>query len=674
MDENIIIGIEIDRSKGLAQVAQFTAEAEKGKGITLPVKIANQGWGKALEKESKTAGAGLTELANRSKTADSALLNMNRVVQDMPYGFMGVQNNLNPLLESFQRLKAESGSTGSAMKALVGSLAGGGGLGLALAAVGSAISFASIGLSMWAKRGQEAKASSEGLSGAINSFADSEKNANKSVADHIAKLLSLEALLVSSAVSQERKNAAIKSAKDQYPSYLGLLDMDMVKNGQLSSIIHNRLIPALIAAARARALNDKMAGVQAAALDDELSRDAKIADMRREQATLNRLNANTLAAQARGDQQAVTFWQQQAGIVKSRYDGVRESAIKFQKSIFSANTEMDKLLAKATASAPASGMIDAEGKDVMAGGAAGGGAAKSARSKIAGVKDETADLIKKLDEAAAHRFWDLMGQRASGGGLYESLKQWRDVLPKDTDHGKLQKEIFTMPELKAGLPEGIKTYITSVQQGIDKAKKDTQQKMDEFNSIIKNSMVDGLAGIGTGIGNALAGVEGLGGIFSRVGMVIGDAMIAFGRQIIASSAVVKAAMTAIQSLATMPGVGIVAGIALVAAGTAMKAALQKKANKKIGGFADGGAAYGPMLAWVGESHRTSRSNPELFARFDQFKKLVGGEIAAAFNNKRYDFAPAQNTAVLAGDVRFQIEGDRLVGVLTRAQGRQNRSY
>ncbi len=59
------------------------------------------------------------------------------MAQDAPFGFLGIANNLNPLLESFQRLRAESGSTGTAMKALGASLLGPAGIGLALGIVSS---------------------------------------------------------------------------------------------------------------------------------------------------------------------------------------------------------------------------------------------------------------------------------------------------------------------------------------------------------------------------------------------------------------------------------------------------------------------------------------------------------------------------------------------------------
>src|SRR5215203_1100834 len=70
--------------------------------------------------------------ANSIASAATATQNFGRVAQDLPFGFIGIQNNLNPLLESFQRLRAEAGSNKAALKALAGSLAGAGGVGLAL--------------------------------------------------------------------------------------------------------------------------------------------------------------------------------------------------------------------------------------------------------------------------------------------------------------------------------------------------------------------------------------------------------------------------------------------------------------------------------------------------------------------------------------------------------------
>lgn len=69
------------------------------------------------QKMGKVAG-------NNTSSAALALNNVNRVIQDAPYGFIGIANNIDPLLASYQKLKAETGSTSGAFKALAGTLTG----------------------------------------------------------------------------------------------------------------------------------------------------------------------------------------------------------------------------------------------------------------------------------------------------------------------------------------------------------------------------------------------------------------------------------------------------------------------------------------------------------------------------------------------------------------------
>jgi hypothetical protein len=88
---------------------------------------------------TNTLGTAFKTLPNTSNQATYALSNLSRVAQDAPYGFIGIANNLNPLLESFQKLKVEAGSTGGALKAMGAGLMGPAGIGLALGAVSSII-------------------------------------------------------------------------------------------------------------------------------------------------------------------------------------------------------------------------------------------------------------------------------------------------------------------------------------------------------------------------------------------------------------------------------------------------------------------------------------------------------------------------------------------------------
>jgi len=144
---------------------------------------------KTLTQTSEAASKAGKTLGNQFKTgtnqATESLTNLGRIVQDAPFGFIGIANNINPLFESFSRLKAESGSVGGALKSLVGGLAGGGGLGIAFAAITSAITFAQIGLSMWSRGSEKAKKSTEELSDQLENTKDSLKAVTEELQDFI---------------------------------------------------------------------------------------------------------------------------------------------------------------------------------------------------------------------------------------------------------------------------------------------------------------------------------------------------------------------------------------------------------------------------------------------------------------------------------------------------------
>jgi hypothetical protein len=75
------------------------------------------------------------KIALGSNKAGLALNDLSRIAQDAPYGFIGISNNLNPMIESFGRLAATEGGTKKALLAMFDGLAGPAGIGLAIGAV-----------------------------------------------------------------------------------------------------------------------------------------------------------------------------------------------------------------------------------------------------------------------------------------------------------------------------------------------------------------------------------------------------------------------------------------------------------------------------------------------------------------------------------------------------------
>jgi hypothetical protein len=92
-----------------------------------------------LGEDAKKAAEGFDKLAKPTNSAGYALSNLGRVAQDAPFGFIAIQNNLSPLLESFQSLQVQTGSTKGALKALGSSLLGGAGIGFAFSVITSTV-------------------------------------------------------------------------------------------------------------------------------------------------------------------------------------------------------------------------------------------------------------------------------------------------------------------------------------------------------------------------------------------------------------------------------------------------------------------------------------------------------------------------------------------------------
>lgn len=116
-----------------------------------------------------------------------------------------------------------------------------------------------------------------------------------------------------------------------------------------------------------------------------------------------------------------------------------------------------------------------------------------------------------------------------------------------------------------------------------------------FNEGFKNMASEGLSSIGEGIGDALAGGD-VKSAFAAFGQTLGSAISAIGKQIIAIGVAAILAKKALTILFENPFVAVAAGIALVAAGQALRSVL----GRGLPGRATGGpvAANQPYL--VGE--------------------------------------------------------------------------
>jgi uncharacterized protein YoxC len=148
-------------------------------------------------------GNAMRQIPQSSGAATNALTNLSRVAQDAPYGFIGIANNLNPLLESFQRLQKETGGTTSALKAMAGGLMGPAGIGLALGAVSSLIVAFGPKIANFVKGVDAAKE-------AEDKFAESLDKARASASENGLKLLAYIGIAENTAIADDKRANALK--------------------------------------------------------------------------------------------------------------------------------------------------------------------------------------------------------------------------------------------------------------------------------------------------------------------------------------------------------------------------------------------------------------------------------------------------------------------------------
>ena len=163
--------------------------------------------------------------------------------QGAPFGFLGIANNLNPLLESFQRLKASTGTTGGALKAFGKSLTGAGGIGLGLSVVSSLLVVFGDKLFGSGKAAKEAADANEALA--------------KSYAADIVGLTSLVAIIQNTNAKQLDRVNALKAINQEYGKYLGSLDKEKVTLDNIA-IAYDKIIDSILRQAVVKGLQEEI--------------------------------------------------------------------------------------------------------------------------------------------------------------------------------------------------------------------------------------------------------------------------------------------------------------------------------------------------------------------------------------------------------------------------------
>jgi hypothetical protein len=150
--------------------------------------------------------------------------------------------------------------------------------------------------------------------------------------------------------------------------------------------------------------------------------------------------------------------------------------------------------------------------------------------------------------------------------------------------------------------------------------------LEEFNNSLRNILSTTYADLIAAFGEGFASMFNGGGMEEAMNNFLGilaGGLIQVGKLAIATGLAIEGIKTALKSL--NPVLAIAAGIALVGLGSYVKNSLSNTANN-IGGpkkFANGGIISGPTMGLMGE-YPGAASNPEVVAPLDKLKSLIGG--------------------------------------------------
>jgi hypothetical protein len=624
---------------------------------------------KAISNAGINAGNGLGGIKKGSDTAGQSLINLGRIAQDAPFGFIGIQNNINPLLESFQRLKVETGSTGGALKSLAGSLVGAGGIGLAVSvATGLLTVLAQNGFFKAKKGADELTEANKKTKESLDKYNDSVKSNLLDFEKQRTTLQLLVATAISDVSTKQQQESALRRLNELIPDNIGVLTQQNITTQEGTRILRE-YTKAIEAKGFAELLSGRIAQLSVDKLEKSIDTQKEIALLKEREAKANlklskitqglQISNNEFAkekalrreiADLQGQQIALSIKQNNAVIdINKQIEIFRSEALKaFQASSI---LDVDKTKADATKAVKNVETITSTLQNL----------AKEIQFlnsvQLTFGTDESAAKIKAIEAAINTLLKDFkvdpqdsIIQKLLTGGKLVNIVQGLNI----PGIKGLTKDVATLIETEAlSQPTPTITIPINIQAAIEKLNSGGQGAIQAFlvdaTDTVESSLEGLFSNIGSSIGEtlsrALQGTATIGDFFKGIFNQLGASMVSLGKFFIQTGIQIKVIKA---FLIKNPALAIAGGLALVALG----GLIQARTNTP--GFATGGTAPGGSIL-VGER------GPEI---------ITAPRGATITPN-------AQTNAMLSGSgggtVVFEIQGTRLVGVLNNTNAKLGRN-
>ena len=623
-------GIEIPIGAPLGQLDSDLKGAKSKLSAFTADQVKAAGGLDAFKRAANSGGQSLQNFAKGTNSANFALTNFGRVAQDAPFGFIGIQNNLNPLLESFQRLKAETGSTGGAFKALGASLLGPAGIGIALSVVSAGILLYQQYQQKANKTTENAKKVNDDYAKSLGDVAQAQLVGAQSAASELTNLKVLYGQTQNTTLSLKQRIAASDELQSKYPAYFKNISDEAILAGGAAAK-YNELSTAILASARARAGQDLITTNTKRQLENE----QKIIDLTKAQikvqqdATRAKSIANASIGAAGSDMGSTGSITATNNEIKAAKD-----LKNIQDQIRNIKTDSSKLDERNLQLIKSINIESAKGT-VLDGKTAGGAATQKISSGFSGSQKNQIDTQKRFAEIMAQ------GKAFEGKLIIDQIERNADKEVEATKKAFDEIEALNVSLGKITLDPFSKDFSTKIAEPLKDGIKTMSFELFRFNdmatNIIGGALTDTFSGIGEAIGNALSTGANLASsigsvLLSTLGSVLGQ----LGQMAIATGVALLGITTALKTL--NPFVAIAAGVALLALSGVVRGATAKIGSNMGGGSSGGSVSVPAQSNSYSPSSSSSGSNSDF-----------GG-----------------------GRVVFEISGTNLIGVLNRAGAKLQR--
>ena len=583
---------------------------------------------------------GLTKSVGNS---NGVAIEFSRIIQDAPFGIIGIGNNIQQLTANFAQLKASSTSTGAALKASLAAIISPANLlVLGISAITAAFTAYQMGAFDSILGNKELEESFESLNDEIdntieslNNFEKASLNASKGAIKEKTELDSLFSILQDTNLEQSVRIGAYNKLISTYPTLIKGLTQEKALTGDLTTE-YNLLADAIEKKASAAAIED----VYIESLKESFDTQKQL---NKETRTLAEINQDLLNIQSQIRSAEVKG----SGVAKGRIVGLKN-----QEESLESQLEKQKQVVELTKT-----LIGAQGEQ-----------ARQLKSDLVEVNKELAKLFGFGENEKPDPTPEKLGLISSLTAQISDLNEQRD-LSKDQEEINLLTGKINLLEEQLGLINDIaKRANTPVDLGIDtsglpardgnigmgnlptqgiiipntvqnqfdaifKAIEDNEPTLLErltdlatnIDNLLENELGRAFANFGSSIGKAL--IEGT-SIVNAIGQAFLGSMASFlgkfGEQLIAYGVAGLAFSKATKAM-TNPITAAPAAIAAIAAGTAMTLAAGAIGSIAKGGFNGGsggsgggtGASQsfgGGMAPTAGLSQSHGFANPSTFSR------------------------------------------------------------